>query len=110
MKYKVGDVCLTYEGGKKRPVVIVNNGLGIDIDVSVARVTSKSKRNQFDIELKYWQEAGLNKPSVVRCSKINTIPAGRELLRIGHLHPEDLMAIREAVTLYIVQGFDELDE
>lgn len=41
MKHQVGDICLSYEGKKERPVVIVNNGLGVDIDVSVARVTSQ---------------------------------------------------------------------
>ncbi|MCL1948284.1 MAG: type II toxin-antitoxin system PemK/MazF family toxin [Turicibacter sp.] len=109
MKYKIGDICIAYEGEKKRPVVIINNGLGIDIDVSIARVTSQLPRNQFDVPLVKWKESGLQKPSVVRCSKINTISPGQELLKIGHISDEDLKAVREAVTQYILQGFDSLD-
>lgn len=63
---------------KQRPVVIVGNELALDIDVIIAPVTSQKPRNQFDIVLEYWEEAGLLKPSVVRTSKISSIH-GKEL-------------------------------
>ena len=49
INYNVGEIYIIYEGNKNRPVVIINNGLGLNIDISVARVTSKSKRNEFDV-------------------------------------------------------------
>jgi len=58
---------------KQLPVVIVGNELALDIDVIIAPVTSQKPRNQFDIVLDYWREAGLLKPSVVRTSKIISI-------------------------------------
>ena len=75
---------------KQRPVVIVGNELALDIDVIIAPVTSQKPRNQFDIVLEYWEEAGLLKPSVVRTSKISSIH-GTELKRhLGELHRHDL--------------------
>ncbi len=55
---------------KQRPVVIVGNELALDIDVIIVPVTSQKPRNQFDIVLEYWEEAGLLKPSVVRTPKL----------------------------------------
>ncbi|GIN59218.1 type II toxin-antitoxin system PemK/MazF family toxin [Lederbergia ruris] len=75
---------------KQRPVVIVGNELALDVDVIIAPVTSQKPRNQFDIILEYWEEAGLLKPSVVRTSKITSIH-GSELKRhLGELHNHDL--------------------
>lgn len=108
MKYKIGELYIVYEGTKERPVVIINNGLGIDIDISVARVTSQRVRNEFDVEIKHWQVAGLSKPSLVRCSKINTITPGQEMLKIGELHSEDLVSVRDAIMEYINNGFESL--
>ncbi|MBM7662815.1 hypothetical protein JOC85_003626 [Bacillus mesophilus] len=45
----------------------------MDVDVSIAPITSKSPRSDFDVVLEYWGEAGLFKPSVVRTSKIISI-------------------------------------
>ena len=106
IRYNVGDIIIVFEGTKKRPVVIINNGLGIDIDMSTVRITSKKPRNKFDIEIKNWKEAGLDKPSVVRCSKINTISVGQQLLKVGRLEPEDLERVKDGVKGYITQGFE----
>ena len=106
IKYIVGDVVIVYEGTKLRPTVIINNGLGIDVDVSTARVSSQKVRNEFDVSLVYWKEAGLEKPSIVRCSKINTVTPGKQMLKIGSLHIDDLSNVRDAVNAYIKSGFE----
>src|SRR5699024_5690147 len=95
-KMKQGDVWLVdvlFKGtrqAKQRPVIIVGNELALDVDVIIAPVTSQQPRNQFDVVLGYWKEAGLLKPSVARTSKITSIH-GSELKRyIGELHNYDL--------------------
>jgi len=110
MKYSIGDVCYVYEGTKERPVVIINNGLGIDIDVSFARVTTKKPRNEFDGLLDKWKEAGLERPSLVRCSKVNTITPGDELVKIGALQHSDLIAVMDGVKLYFERGFETVHQ
>lgn len=93
---KQGDVWLAdvlFKGTrqtKQRPVIIVGNELALDIDVIIAPVTSQQPRNQFDVVLEYWKEAGLLRPSVVRTSKITSVH-GSELKRhLGKLHNYDL--------------------
>lgn len=93
---KQGDVWLAnviFKGTrqtKQRPVIIVGNELALDVDVIIAPVTSQSARNQFDVVLEYWEEAGLLKPSVARTSKITSVH-GSELKRhLGILHIHDL--------------------
>jgi len=95
-KLKQGDVWLAdvlfkrTRQTKQRPVIIVGNELAIDIDVIISPVTSKNPRDQFDVVLEYWKEAGLLKPSVVRTSKITSVH-GSELKRyLGELHCDDL--------------------
>lgn len=63
--------------------------MALDVDVIIAPVTSQKPRNQFDVVLEYWNEAGLLKPSVARTSK-NISVHGSELKRlIGVLHKHD---------------------
>ena len=105
-KYKIGEIYETFEGTKDRPVVIINDGIGIDIDVNILRVTTKTPRNEFDIQLKHWKEAGLKRPSTVRCTKINTIKPGKTMIKVGRLHPEDLKKVQEQMLWYFTKGFE----
>ena len=108
--YKVGSVCIIESGGKKRPFLILNSGIGVEIDITTLNITSKSPRNEFDVEIKHWEEAGLHKPSVVRCSKLNTINPGDSLLVIGKLNREDFEIVCEKVKLYISMGLEAFQE
>ncbi len=78
---------------KQRPVLIVGNELALDVDVIIAPITSKSPRSDFDVELEYWEEAGLYKPSVVRTSKIISIHGSELNRKLGILHPQDLQTV-----------------
>ena len=107
-KYNVGDVCLFFEGKKNRPIVIVQDGLGLDIDVSIARVTTAEKRNKFDVIIKDWKQAKLKEPSIVRCSKVNTIKPTKYLIKIGTLSKEDAINVVETVKLYFEESLKKL--
>jgi mRNA interferase MazF len=78
---------------KIRPVIIVGNELTIEIDVLITPVTSSEPRNEFDIVIEYWEEAGLLNPSVARTSKIASIPSKELIKRLGILHEHDLLMI-----------------
>lgn len=59
---------------KPRPVVIVGNDQANDkIDVVINFITKTKGRNDYDVELIYWREAGLHQSSWVRTSKPLTI-------------------------------------
>jgi len=108
MNYKLGDICYTYEGTKRRTVVIVQDGLGVDVDMTIARITSKNPRNMFDVQVEFWEEAGLRKPSVVRCSKISTIIPSQKMLLFGKMQDSDLKKVHEGIKLYFDKGFEPL--
>ena len=94
---QIGDIYLAYEGTKVRPVLIASDGLGIDIDVNIARVTSQKQRSEFDVLLKHWKEAGLTKLSVVRCSKTNFINSTNLISKIGELNEDDYNAVFDKI-------------
>ncbi|WP_255450432.1 type II toxin-antitoxin system PemK/MazF family toxin [Alteribacillus sp. YIM 98480] len=56
----------------------------------MAPVTSQQPRNEFDVVIEYWKEAGLLKPSVARTSKIISIHGSELNRKLGTLHEHDL--------------------
>ena len=102
---KIGEVWIYNDGMKNRPTLIINDGIGIDMDFLVTRVTSKTVRNEYDVEIINWQDAELKKPSIVRCSKISTIKDYELDYKIGALHKGDLIRVRDKVRDYIDEGF-----
>lgn len=82
---------------KVRPVVIAS----IDDQQATAvalKVTGHGPRPEFpgEVRLTQWEEAGLPKPSTVRCSKRASIPLSGfdDALRYGMLSPADIEAVR----------------
>ncbi len=72
----------------------------MELDHLIATVTSQQSRNEFDVEIEYWEEAGLAKPSVVRCSKINTVHFEELLFKIGKLHEQDIQKVLTTIRSY----------
>jgi mRNA interferase MazF len=98
---KRGEVWTAELNGKRRPVVIVSNDNVIaELDHLIATVTSQQSRNEFDVVIEYWEEAGLAKPSVVRCSKLNTLHYKELLFKIGKLHESDLERVLTTIRNY----------
>lgn len=98
---KRGEVWTVELNGKRRPVVIVSNdNVVVELDHLIATVTSQHARNEFDIIIEYWEEAGLDKPSIVRCSKLNTVHFKELLFKIGKLQEHDLEMILTAIRNY----------
>ena len=98
-----GEVWLAYDekSDKVRPFLIMSDELsGIDIDISVAPTTTKNRRNQYDVEIEHWQEAGLLIASIARCSKITIISYLHLVRKIGTLVDSDMKRINEAIRKY----------
>ena len=101
-KPMIGDIFWIHEGTKERPVVMIAEGIGLDIDVYVARVTSTTKlRDAFDVALHDWQAANLNRPSVVRCSKLSVIDPGTLGFKAGTLTPSDLDSVLDKSSQFL---------
>jgi len=93
-KGRRGEIWLAEVENKRRPVAVIDKEtMVVEIDRVVASVTSQPPRNEYDIVINHWQEAGLDKPSIVRCSKINTLHHNELFFKVGKLHDDDLAAV-----------------
>ncbi len=72
----------------------------VELDHLIATVTSQQVKNEFDVVIEYWEEAGLDKPSIVRCSKLNTVHFKELLFKIGKLHEHDLERVLITIRNY----------
>jgi len=74
---------------------------GIDVDITVTPFTTKEKRNDYDITVEFWREAGLDILSVVRCSKIHIINVRHFTRKLGKLEEQDLEHVNDAMRKYL---------
>lgn len=99
--YQKGEIWLGKLNEKNRPLLIIGNSAAVEIDRTVLTITSQQERNQYDVHIEYWEEAGLDKPSIVRCSKLNTVTYMDLIFKIGNLHEYDFENVKNAVRMYL---------
>jgi mRNA interferase MazF len=75
------------QGSKARPVLVLKD---LGSDCLVCRITSVPHRGFLDLALTGWKEAGLEKLSTVRLSRLVTVEKAILKLRIGRLVADDL--------------------
>ena len=85
---------------KMRPVVIARD---MTVYVLTLKVTSHDARDYdpYDYTLQYWQEAGLDRKSVVRIRKLSQLKPGAIKNKIGHLHRVDIVEIQRHMQRYL---------
>ena len=89
------------KSGKVRPFLVLSDEMsGIDVDVSIAPTTTQTMRNEFDVEIALWKEAGLSAPSVVRCSKVHYIHHSFLRRKLGNIEQSDMNKIEDALRKY----------
>jgi len=102
---EIGTIYLTTEGAKQRPVLLISDGLGLELhDTTVARITTHAPRNEFDVVLKDWKQAGLHQPSVVCCAKTSIIKMSDIGLKVGDLSNADFIEVMDKTAAYIVKS------
>lgn len=79
------------QGGKARPVLVL---MDLDHDCLVCRITSVPHRGLLDVAVGDWREAGLDKPSTIRLSRLVTVEKTILKLRIGKLSANDARRVR----------------
>ncbi len=81
------------EGGKERPVVIVDDKIAYLICFPI---TSHDPREGFkgEVPIKKWKEAGLDKPSTIRISGKINLRSTDLLHKIGRLRMTDINAVQ----------------
>jgi mRNA interferase MazF len=79
------------QGAKARPVLAL---MDFGPDCLVCRLTSIRHRGFLDVQVGDWREAGLDKPSTIRLSRLVTVEKSILKLRIGRLTAEDADRVR----------------
>lgn len=96
---KLGDVYIcsfpftSGQFSKPRPVLVL---LNLDEDCLIARITSVPHTGLLDVPVTQWREAGLEKPSVVRLTRLVTAEKTLLKLKIGELSAVDMQSVRLA--------------
>jgi len=79
------------QGAKARPVLVL---MDLGPDCLVCRITSVPHRGFLDLPVTNWREAGLEKSSTIRLSRLVTVEKPLLRLRIGRLDRENLDRVR----------------
>jgi len=79
--------------GKRRPGVILATD---DVDLLVARVTTRDPRDDFDVSLGDWSVVGLPLKSTVRIAKLLVIDSRLVQRSLGRLTSDDRRAVSAA--------------
>ena len=105
-KFQRGDIFFTHFGASTgseqcgdRPAVILQNDVGNyhSPTLIVATMTSKAEKKVNQPTHCLLENAGLNMPSVVQAEQIFTIDKSRALKYLGHLTPEEMRRVDDAV-------------
>lgn len=95
---------------KKRPVVVLEISddfieiLGVKVTSKPARSVGRSKTiSEYEVALFYWQEEGLDRPSIVRIDKMQTIQTSYLHYKIGNLHRHDWYNIKTKAKKYMLE-------
>ncbi len=95
--FELGDVYICVfpftsgQGAKARPVLVL---MELGADCLVCRISSVPHRGFLDLPVSRWKEAGLERPSTVRLSRLVTVEKTLLKVRIGRLQPDDLSAVK----------------
>lgn len=93
-----GEIWLAQVGRKTRPVLVLTRSEVLDVRelVIVAEVTTTIRGIAAEVRLDH-AEAGLDRPSVVNCDGLHTIPQTLLTTRIGGLSDESMRDVCSAV-------------
>jgi mRNA interferase MazF len=84
------------EGSKKRPVLILDH---IKKEVFCLKMTSQTPKTADDFEIIHWQEAGLQKPTIINTAIRLRLEEDKLIFHIGTLHNDNqiLLKIRHQI-------------
>jgi mRNA interferase MazF len=79
------------QGAKPRPALVL---MDLVQDCLICRITSAPHRGFLDAEIVDWRQAGLDKPSTIRLSRLITVEKPILKVRIGKLTANDAERVR----------------
>jgi mRNA-degrading endonuclease toxin of MazEF toxin-antitoxin module len=93
-----GDVWLAEIGRKRRPVLVLTRSevLDVRVNVTVAEISTSARGIGAEVALDHGA-AGLERPCVVNCDGIHTVPQSMLTSRVGEVSADELTLVCAAV-------------
>ena len=93
-----GEIWLAEVGRKRRPILVLTRPEVIDVRalVTVAEITTSSRNLAAEVEFDH-VDAGLDRPSVINCDGLHTIPKSSLTTRAGSVDEETMERVCSAV-------------
>jgi mRNA-degrading endonuclease toxin of MazEF toxin-antitoxin module len=93
-----GEIWLAEVGRKRRPVLVMTRPEVIDVRalVTVAEITTSSRNIAAEVEFDH-EKAGLDRPSVINCDGLHTIPKASLTTHAGSVDEATLERVCSAV-------------
>ncbi|MDQ7825099.1 MAG: type II toxin-antitoxin system PemK/MazF family toxin [Candidatus Eremiobacteraeota bacterium] len=91
------------EIGKKRPALVVSNNRNNQFaeTITVIPLTSRADKSYpFEASIKPGT-SGLSVESRAKCNQIRTVSGTRLLHRIGHISPEEMQRVEQALLIHL---------
>ncbi len=82
---------------KERPVLIIND---LAYLVIAYKMTGTYREGDREVPVKYWQEAGLSKPTYIRISKTLRLEKTDLIKKIGDLDERDRLRLELRISSY----------
>lgn len=84
-------------GSKKRPAVVISDPRLQQArhEIIVMMISSRPPADEIDLSLRYWEKAGLLRPSKVRVGRVFTVDEKAACRTLGRLHEEDWSDLKE---------------
>ena len=94
-----GDIWLAQVGRKRRPVLVVTRSQVIDVRdlVTVAEVTSAIRHIAAEVDFAY-DDAGLDRPSVINCDGIHTVTQASLTTHVGSVNEDTMRRVCSAIS------------
>ena len=94
-----GDVWLASVGRKRRPVLVLTRTEVIDVRalVTVAEISTTARGLAAEVELDH-DEVGLERPSVINCDGLHTIPRSMLTTQVGEVDEATMRQVCSAVS------------
>ncbi len=92
---------LDSEETKIRPVIVISRPQGAHKVIAIVPISSRPARENVDVAITKWSEAGLLKPSVARVHRLTTMLQADLIADLGALSPEEIRALQASLRKYL---------
>ncbi len=92
---------LDSEETKIRPVIVISKPQGSHKVIAIVPISSRPMREDVDVAITEWSEAGLLKPSIARVHRLTTMLQADLIADLGELDQEGIRALRASLRKYL---------